>query len=272
MPHPSAHRSRAWLVWILIAAVVFAAVGAIVWDRDFRKASSTTPGMTCPRVVQPTGHVPLAAIGVHRVALIGDSIMDQASCAIATSLARVGLQTGRYAVGGSGLLTGFVDWPSRTEQILKFQHPDIVVAIFVGNYIGRSAKNAQGQPIKDNSPDFFAAWQARAEQISAEVHAAGAQMYWISPPPIALPPLNHAQQLFDGYRTIPGDHVLLSGSVLAGPNGQEVMTKSTCGRQQVVRSPVDATHLTDVGARIYGEQIAHDLTAQLGILTAPKPC
>ncbi len=257
--------------WTILAVVVIV-VGLVVWDRNFRQASSATPGMSCPQVVQPTGHVPLAAIGVHRVALIGDSIMDQASCSVATSLARVGIETARYAVPGSGLLTGFVDWPARTQQILRTYHPDVVAAVFVGNYIGTPVKDARGQVIADNSPEFFTAWQAQAERISAEVKAAGAQMYWVSPPPITRPPLNHADQLFDGYRSIPGDHVLLSGKVLAGPNGQEVLDKMTCGHMEVVRNPLDETHLTDAGARIYGEQIAHDLTAQLGILTTPKPC
>ena len=31
-------------------------------------------------------------------------------------------------------------------------------------------------------------------------------------------------------------------------------------------------HLSGDGARIYGEQIAHDLSAALGLLTSPRPC
>jgi hypothetical protein len=40
----------------------------------------------------------------------------------------------------------------------------------------------------------------------------------------------------------------------------------------VIRSQADAVHLTDDGARIYGQTIAHDFSAERGVLTAPKPC
>ncbi|MBV8462165.1 MAG: hypothetical protein JO368_02650 [Acidimicrobiales bacterium] len=243
-----------------------------MWDRDFRQASSQTPGMACPSVVPAKGSVPLTAIGVHRVALIGDSIMEQSSCTVATSLASVGVQTERDAVAGSGLLTGFVNWPMRTKQILDTYHPDVVVAIFVGNYFGPPVRDSDGHLIGDNTPAFFDAWQSQAERLSAEVLGAGAQMFWVSPPPLFRPPLNHADRLFDGYRSISGDHTLPSGSVLAGSKGQWVLSKPTCGHVEIIRNPMDDTHLTDAGARLYGEQIAHDLTEQLGILTTPKPC
>src|SRR5437879_5269292 len=107
---------------LLIAGVgvlCFGLVGAIVWDRDFRRASGKNPGTQCPMVVRATQRNPLAAFGVHRVALIGDSIMVQPSCAIAESLAGVGITTSRDAVSGSGLLNGGVDWLATTRFLLK---------------------------------------------------------------------------------------------------------------------------------------------------------
>ena len=96
-------------------------------------------------------------------------------------------------------------------------------------------------------------------------------MYWVSPPPITDPVLAHAGRLYAGYRMLEGDHFLSSGRVLAGPDDSVVMTKQTCGRRRAIRTS-DRIHLTDDGARIYGQQIAHDVTADLGILTAPRPC
>ncbi len=61
------------------------------------------------------------------------------------------------------------------------------------------------------------------------------------------------------------------GRVLTGPHNSVLMEKNTCGRRRIIRS-TDRIHLTADGARIYGQQIAHDLTANLGILTAPRPC
>jgi hypothetical protein len=264
--------SRRW--WIGIVAVVvvlaLAAGGYVVWDRNWRTAGSANPAPDCPVDVPAGARRPLAMPGVDRVMLIGDSIMDQSSCAIAASLSDLGVETFRHAVGGTGLLAGMVDWVSTTKKLLAAEHPDVVVAIFVGNYLSQ-ATDASGRRILIDTPEFFAAWQQRAEALSKVVRASGARLYWVSPPPIALPPLSHAQRLFDGYATIAGDHTLDAGKSLAGPDGKEVTNTITCGRRRTVRT-FDGTHLTPDGARIYGQSIAHELSADLGVLTAPRPC
>jgi len=196
--------------------------------------------------------------------------MVQASCAIADSLRDVGIETFRRAVIGSGLLTG-MDWLTQTRQILRTERPDVVVAIFVGNYYPPLARDKSGALIAADTPAFYRAWQEHAQLLSAEVHAAHARLYWVSPPPITIAPLARAVRLFDGYRTIKGDHILFSGRVLAGPHGSEIVAKQTCGHRRVIRVS-DGVHLTYDGGRIYGQQIAHDLTANWGIFTAPQPC
>ena len=250
---------------------VFAGAGLVMWDRWWHRAGPANPGTTCPDVVAARHRVPLAAIGVHRVALIGDSIMMLASCATAGSLRDLGITTTRHGVATTGLLTGGVDWVAETERILQTEKPDVVVAIFVGNYWPPPLRDATGAVIDADTPAFYRAWQHRAQLLSAEVHAAHARMYWVSPPPITDPLLSHAPRLYDGYRKIRGDHFLSSGRVLTGPNGGEPMTLRTCGHERVVRTP-DRVHLTDDGARIYGQQIAHDLTSHWGVFVAPRPC
>ncbi len=254
---------------LTVAAVLLAAVGFILWNRHVSQASPTNPGTSCPVVVQPTGHLPLASLGIKRVALIGDSIMNQASCSIADSLARLGIQTSRFAVGGTGLLSG-PDWLKETSLIMSSDQPNAVIAIFVGNYFS-PVRDAYGRVVADNSPEFFTLWQEHAVELSNEVRSAGATMYWVSPPPIRSPLLNHARRLYEGYASIPGDHTLDAGNILAGAAGQEVLTKTTCGKTVLIRTP-DRIHLTADGGRIYGEEIAHLFTAQTGLLTSPKPC
>src|SRR5947208_778020 len=82
---------------------------------------------------------------------------------------------------GSGLLAGLA-WVTETRKILASEHPDAVIAIFVGNYLPEPIRDASGRIIVDNSPEFFHAWQYRARLLSAAVHAAHARMYWVSPP------------------------------------------------------------------------------------------
>jgi hypothetical protein len=254
----------------MTGAVLLMSIGYVIWDRNFRKASARDPGLTCPTVIPARSHRVLAAVGVHRVMLIGDSIMDQASCSIADSLAGVGIQTTRHALPGTGLLTGF-DWVANVTPLIEQEHPDIVMAIFVGNYAEPYLKDANGQPILRDTPEFRTAYVARAAALSKAVHAAGASMYWVSPPPFAFPPFQQAGLLFQGYAKLPGDHIVDAGGSLADPGNKEVVIKSTCGRKEFVRAS-DIAHLTPDGARIYGQTIAHNLTAQLGLLTTPRPC
>ncbi len=270
---PDLLRRRVFVAPVLVAlcVLILAVASFAVWNRYFDEASPSVPGMSCPQIVRPTGHLPLVAPGVRRVALIGDSIMFQASCAVAASLASVGIETIRYAVPGTGLLSGAVDWVKATAFIMAAEHPNAVIGIFVGNYWPPSPSDAFYETVPRNSPAFYAAWQQRAIRLSNEVRGAGAQMYWVSPPPIQSPLLNHAQQIFDGFKAIPGDQTVDAGPVLAGSSGQEVPSKTTCGTSQVLRTS-DDIHLTDEGARIYGEEIAHLFTAQNGLLTSPKPC
>lgn len=268
---PATLNRRGWLVVLVSMAVLITAIGFTVWNRYLRQASPANPGTSCPTIVRPTGHLPLAAVGIHRVALIGDSIMNLASCSVAESLATVGIETGRYAVSGSGLLQGPVDWLKSTNFIMASYHPDAVIAVFVGNYWPPGPRDDHNRVIPNGSPEFFARWQQRAVQLSDEVRSAGAAMYWVSPPPIVSTILSHAQRLYDGYRTIPGDGTIDAGRILSGPGGRETLTKRTCGKTVVVRTP-DLVHLTDDGARIYGEEIAHLFTAQTGVLTSPRPC
>jgi hypothetical protein len=259
------------LVIVAVAIVIALVVGAyVIWDRNWRTASSTNPRPDCPGVVRAGDRRPLAMPGVDRVMLIGDSIMEQSSCAIAMSLSGLGVETHRNAIGGTGLLGGPGDWVASTKQLLAAEHPDVVLAIFVGNYLSQ-ATDASGKRIEIDSPEFFAAWQHRAEELSRVVRESGAKLYWVSPPPIALPPLSHAQRLFDGYKSIEGDHTLNAGESLAGDNGDELTDTITCGRRRAIRT-MDGTHLTADGARIYGQTIAHELSADLGILTSPRPC
>jgi hypothetical protein len=260
-----------WLVGgAVLVAIVLVVGGYVIWDRNWRTASSANPEPNCPGVV-PAGHRrPLAMPGVDRVMLIGDSIMEQSSCAIAASLSGLGVRTYRNAIGGTGLLGGPGDWVESTKQLLATEHPDVVLVIFVGNYLSQ-ATDATGKRIVIDTPEFFTAWQQRAEALSKVVRASGAKLYWVSPPPIALPPLSHAQRLFDGYKTIPGDHTLDAGASLAGDNGKEVTATITCGSRRTIRT-MDGTHLTADGARIYGQTIAHQLSADLGVLTSPRPC
>jgi hypothetical protein len=265
-------RGALWIVvavvLVLVLVLVLSGAGVVIWDRDFRTAGSGNPGVSCGEVVHARRRLPFAAIGVRRVLLIGDSIMEQAGCSVARGLAGVGIETHLAAVSGSGLLSGSVDWQAKTNELLETIKPDAVIATFVGNYV-TPALDAAGNVIKVDTPAFFDAWQRRAGALSAEVRAHGAAMYWVSLPPILKLPW--AARIANAYRKIPDTHFLNSGKVLAGPGGTYVIEKKTCGKTTALRAH-DGIHLTEDGGRIYGETIARDFSSQHGLFTPPKPC
>ncbi len=196
--------------------------------------------------------------------------MAQASCAVADSLASVGIETARYAVPGTGLLSGSVDWVKTTALIMAGEHPDAVIAIFVGNYFPPTGKDAFYETVPRNSPAFFAAWQQRAIMLSNEVRAGGAQMYWVSPPPIQSPLANHAQQIFQGDQTIAGDRTIDAGASSPVPRARGSEQGHLWDDRRCPDRRSGAPH--GEGARIYGQEIAHLFTSQTGFLTSPKPC
>jgi len=265
----SAAVRRLTVAAVALVVVVAGALAIVVWWSNDRTAGPQNPGVNCPVTVPARGRPILAAPEVHRVMLIGDSIMVQSSCAVADSLAGLGITTSRHAVNGSGLLTG-MDWVAAIQPLLAAEHPDAVLAIFVGNY-GPPLRDPSGAVIVKDTPQFLAAWQARAEQLSKVAHDGGAAMYWVSPPPFAFPPFQSAARLYAGYKTIAGDHVIDAGPSLADARGREVGAKRTCGQLRFVRAN-DISHLTDDGARIYGQTIARDFGRQVGFRTSPKPC
>ena len=77
---PIGRRALVSVAVTLVVVVVHVASATILWDRNFRHASPENPGMTCPALIPAKSRPPFTALGVRRVALIGDSIMDQASC------------------------------------------------------------------------------------------------------------------------------------------------------------------------------------------------
>src|SRR3954453_23168089 len=94
---------------VVLLGVLVVLAALVVWRSNDRTAGPANPGLTCATTIAAPGRPLLAAPGVHLVLLIGDSIMDQASCSVAESLAGLGITTTRHAIAGTGLLTG-PDW------------------------------------------------------------------------------------------------------------------------------------------------------------------
>ena len=244
---------------VIVVGVAVAGWLALRDDSPPEPAAFLSP---CGTVVEAKG-VPLL-----RVVLIGDSIMAQPSCELARALAPLGIETHMHAISGSGLLDRGLDWKKRLDRLLVAVHPDVVLALFVGNYIGPPALDFSGQPIEADTPLFDALWQEHAAELSNAVRGAGAKLFWVEPPPMR--DSDRAARLFGGYTQL-GDLTLPSGRALAGPSGEWVEAMEACGGGQPLRAP-DGVHLTDFGAQVFALVIAHDLTTALGLSPVATAC
>jgi hypothetical protein len=245
------------------AAVLVALVAVVIWlvTRDEGPSEPPAFDSACGTVVQPEGRVRA------RVLLVGDSLMAQPSCELAAALAADGVATHMHAIGGSGLLIG-VDWQKRFQRLLDSVHPDAVVALFVGNYIGDPLADLSGQPIPADSDLFYALWQQRAAELSRRARDAGARMFWVEPPP--LEDDGRAARLFRGYATL-GDGTLPSGRALAGRDGEFVESIPSCEQGETLRAP-DGVHLTPVGAHVFARALAHDIARALDLPAITPAC
>ena len=97
-------------------------------------------------------------------------------------------------------------------------------------------------------------------------------MYWAGPSSIESPLANRCTADLPGDQTIAGDDTIDVGPILAGSSGQEVPSKVTCWDDRLCPDRSTKSHLTDEGARIYGQEMPHLFTSQTGLLTSPKPC
>jgi hypothetical protein len=251
------------VVLIVVAIVATLVIGAVVWFalRDTGPSEPAAFDSACGTVIRAHGSERLRAL------LIGDSIMAQPSCELATILAGEGVETHMHAIPGSGLLTGGVDAVRRRiDRLVDAVDPDIVLALYIGNYVGPPVLDFAGQPVAADTPLFDALWQRQARMVSDKVRDAGADLYWVEPPPMRDG--GRAARVFGGYASL-GDHTLPSGSSLAGPDGQWVAAKGACGNGEPLRSP-DGVHLSPFGAHVFALAIAHDLDVALG-RPAPAP-
>jgi hypothetical protein len=246
----------------LLSATVVAGVVGWLALRDNSPSEPPAFLSSCGTVMKAEGSARV------RLLLIGDSLMAQPSCELARALAPLGVETHMHAIAGSGLLAGAVDWKRQNDLLLAAVHPDVVLALFVGNYIGPPVLDLSGKPVEPDTPLFDALWQQRAAELSKAVRDADAKLIWVEPPPMR--DSDRAARLFAGYGRL-GDRTLPSGRALAGPNGEWVDTLESCAGGQPLRTP-DGVHLTDLGAHVFALAIAHDLSVALGLPPVAAPC
>jgi hypothetical protein len=211
-----------------------------------------------------------ADVAPVRVLLIGDSIMNQAGAFVEEEL------EGHEDIGdvvvtnkgrnGTGLLTPDVfDWQAGAARYISDVDPDIVVVLFVGNYTSENLwVNEGGAEIEGYTDEWFDEWEREARDLQATLVSAGADIYWVNPPPMMAEEgerrVTYFRQIHRGIAEDWTDTVLIDGtSVLSDESGNYAFElPDENGIFEQMRS-IDSVHLTTAGAEVLAREIARQV-------------
>jgi hypothetical protein len=202
------------------------------------------------------------ALDEDDVLLVGDSILRQTGPALADELPD--REVHNRAVNGSGLLSPQVyDWVERLPGLLAQTQPEATVVLFIGNYALPQDwwTGPDGEPVPPATPAFFREWREQAELVVAQLEAAGTDVFWVLPPPVAS---DAGTVTIDGlrevYRDLAADHpgvtLVDAAPPLTDDQGRFLWSvPDGQGGTVPLRAP-DGVHLAEEGARRLAAAIA----------------
>jgi hypothetical protein len=159
------------------------------------------------------------------------------------------------------------DWVERLPGLLAQSRPEATVVLFIGNYAKEPDWwiGPDGEPIPPNTPEFFAAWRGQAELVVDRLEAAGTDIYWVLPAPVASDEGNRTiNGLRELYRDLAVDHpsiTLIDASPpLTDGTGRFVWSVVGPAGTDVQLRAGDGVHLAPGGARRLARRIATAVT------------
>lgn len=151
-PPPRGHRA----VKLVVAVAALLVIGGIAWFalRDTGPSEPPAFNSACGTVMRARGSERL------RVLLIGDSIMAQPSCELATILASEGAETHMHAIPGSGLLTPSVDAVQRRIDRDHALPSGRSLAGPEGQWVATNDACGGGQPLRSSDGEHLSPFGA----------------------------------------------------------------------------------------------------------------
>ncbi|MDA8296294.1 MAG: DUF459 domain-containing protein [Actinomycetota bacterium] len=207
--------------------------------------SGTTPASSgLPPLVTPSPAHPLSVLE------IGDSLGVDLGYGLQDVLGQNrAIRLSTKAVIDTGLANvAYYNWPAQLAQLLKTEHPGLVIVMVGGNDTQNFAIGQRAYVF--GTPAWRAAYLARVEALMREATSAGAHVAWVGMPQMAPgAPVTSAQMATldsvyeQAARTVPDVLYVPTWKVLANNKGQySTFLPNASGSLVAVRDP-DGVHI-----------------------------
>lgn len=172
------------MVAVVAVGLTLAACASAATLDGVRASGSATSSSTSTTAAEPTTLVeatPTTTVPpepVHKVLLLGDSVMWDAAPTIVDGFRAAGIEVNSQAFPGTSLL-GKTDIRATFRQVVAEVQPDVVVAEYSGVYLPPFPTAADGREILLGTPEFWDAWEAAVVDATRALSSSGARVYWV---------------------------------------------------------------------------------------------
>lgn len=211
------------------------------------------PVVTSPSAAQGNRAIrQVSAANPLRMYVAGDSFAEW----LGADLTSFGQRSGVVSTSTDGKISSglanptFFDWPTRLSQAVASNRPDVVVIILGANDLnGVSSSAGYFAP---GTPGWMAEYGRRQGEIMDIVGKSGAQLYWISQPPMRDPGQNNAahavnESALAQIATRPWVHYVDSWTLFSDRNGNYAAAMTDVTGRTIILRQDDGLHLSREG-------------------------
>jgi hypothetical protein len=211
------------------------------------------PVVTSPSAAQGNRAIRQVSAGNPlRMYVAGDSFAEW----LGADLTSFGQRSGVVSTSTDGKISSglanpaFFDWPARLSQAVAANPPDVVVIILGANDLnGVSSSAGYFAP---GTPGWMAEYGRRQGEIMDIVGKSGAQLYWISQPPMRDPGQNNAahavnESALAQIASRPWVHYVDSWTLFSDTNGNYATSMTDVTGRTIILRQDDGLHLSREG-------------------------